>query len=301
MKRRSERMVNVIQVKSILNKHKKRDEWFLDDYSLSPYQACPFNCIYCYIRGSKYGRNMAKTFSIKINAPELLKKELLKRAEKNQYGIIYVAGTEPYPKQELDFKMIRKLLEIILEYKFPIHIQTKSIFIERDFDILKKIDKEAILPNDLKKHLKRGVIISFSFSSLDENLRKILEPGAFPIKERLETMKKCAENGFLTGAAFIPVLPYISDSEEQLEEMIKTAKDYGANFILVGGLTLFGNGPTDCKTLYYKFLEKYYPELIPKYKSLYKIFFAPSKDYQKELEEKTKRLCEKYGVRNKII
>jgi len=61
-------MLSEIKVKSILNKHKKRDEWFLDDYSVNPYSGCSFNCIYCYIRGSKYGENMAKTLSAKINA-----------------------------------------------------------------------------------------------------------------------------------------------------------------------------------------------------------------------------------------
>jgi len=151
------------------------------------------------------------------------------------------------------------------------------------------------------KKLRRGVIISFSFSSLDENLRKIFEPGAFSVKERLETMKKCAQNGFLTGAAFIPILPYISDTDEKLEEIVKTAKDHGAKFILVGTLTLFGNGPADCKTLYYKLLEKYFPKLVPKYKSLFRIFFAPPKEYQERLEEKSRRLCEQYGIKYGIL
>jgi len=75
-------MVNEIKVKSILNKHKKRDDWFLDDYSVNPYSGCSFNCIYCYIRGSKYGENMAKTLSVKINAPELLEKQLSRRAKR---------------------------------------------------------------------------------------------------------------------------------------------------------------------------------------------------------------------------
>ncbi len=103
------------------------------------------------------------------------------------------------------------------------------------------------------------------------------------------------------GINFIPVLPFLSDSDEQLKEMIKTAKDYEADFVLVGGLTLFGNGPTDCKTLYYKALEKHFPELVPKYKSLFRIFFAPPKEYQKELAEKSKRLCGRYGIKYGII
>jgi DNA repair photolyase len=60
-------------VKSVLNKIKKRDDWFLVDYSVNPYSGCSFNCVYCYVRGSKYGENIAKDFSVKMNAPEILK------------------------------------------------------------------------------------------------------------------------------------------------------------------------------------------------------------------------------------
>jgi len=78
------KMVDEIQVKSILNKHKKRDDWFLDDYSINPYSGCSFNCIYCSIRGSKYGKNMAKTLSAKINAPEVLEKQLKKKGKEKR-------------------------------------------------------------------------------------------------------------------------------------------------------------------------------------------------------------------------
>jgi DNA repair photolyase len=294
-------MVNQIQVKSILNKHKKRDDWFLDDYSINPYQGCTFNCIYCYTRGSKYGTHLGKTLSVKINAPELLEKQLSRRAKREEYGIICIASQEAYLPIEKEFKLTRKLLEIILSQKFPVFIGTKSTLVLRDLDILKEIDRNAILPEDLKEKLKRGTVISFSLSTLDEKLAKIFEPGAPLPKERLETMRKCKEEGFLVGVNFIPVLPFLSDSDEQLEEMIKTAKDFGADFTLVGGLTLFGNGPSDSKTLYYKALEKHFPELIPKYKSLYRIFPFPSKEYQRELEEKAQKLCRKYKINHRIV
>ena len=295
-------MVKEIRVKSILNKHKKRDDWFLDDYSVNPYSGCSFNCIYCYIRGSKYGENLAERLSVKINAPELLEKQLARRAKKWEYGIIALSSsTEPYMPIEENLKLTRKLLEIILKYRFPVEVATKSKLVLRDLDVLKEIDKNAILPPDLKPKLKHGVIISFSISTLDKRVARILEPGAPTPLERLDTMKKCKEAGFFTGVCLIPVLPFISDSEEQLEETIKTAKEYGADFIFVGGLTLFGKGPADSKTLYYKFLEKYYPELVTRYKSLYRIFWAPSREYQKELEERAKKLCDKYGIRKGII
>lgn len=295
-------MVNQVQVRSILNKHKNRDAWFLDDYSINPYYGCSFNCIYCYTKGSKYGEHIMKGLSAKINAPTILEKQLKRRSRKGEYGIIALStSTEAYMQIEEKLNLTRSILKIILRYRFPVHILTKSKLVLRDMDILKKIDENARLPKDLEQKLDHGAIISFSISTLDEKLAKILEPGAPKPTERLETMKKFKEAGFLTGVCFIPVLPFLSDSEEQLDEMIKTAAEYGVDFCLIGALTLFGSGPRDCKTLYYRFLEEYYPELVPKYKKLYGNFWAPSNQYQKRLEEISRRLCEKHGVKNRII
>lgn len=292
--------MNRIQVKSVLNKHKRRDAWFLDDYSVNPYVGCSFNCLYCYVKGSKYGKN-AGNLSAKINAPEVLEKQLRRRAKKKEYGIIAISSsTEPYMNIERKFNLTREILQVILKYKFPVHILTKSTAVLRDIDLLKEINEKANLPEDLNR-IGHGTIISFSFSTLDENLAKIVEPGTPKPKERLQALQKCIEEGLLTGICFIPVLPFLSDSEKSLDKMIKTAKDYGANFVLVGALTLFGEKATDCKTRYFKFLEKYYPELIPKYEALFKKSFQPAKRYQKSLEERAKRICDKYGVKNRII
>ncbi|MEA3253768.1 MAG: radical SAM protein [Chloroflexota bacterium] len=291
-------MIEQIQVKSILNKHRKRDSWFLDDYSVNPYGGCSFGCVYCYIRGSKYGENVAKTLSVKVNAPELLEKQLSRRAGKGEYGIIALSSsTEAYMPVEEEMGMTRRLLEIILKYQFPVSVGTKSKLVLRDLDILREIDARAILPPDLKPGLRHGTIISFSLSTLDRKLAKIFEPGAPPPGERLEALGKCKEQGFLVGVNYIPVLPFLSDSDSQLDEMIGTAKDYGADFVLIGSLTLFGEG----KKFYYGVLERHFPELVPKYKSLFRIFPMPSREYQKELEEKTAALCQKHEIRRSII
>ena len=162
--------------------------------------------------------------------------------------------------------------------------------------MLKEIDENAILPKDLEK-LKHGTLITFSFSTLDEKIAKIFEPNAPKPKERLETLQKIKEVGFYAGIAYIPVLPFISDSDEQLEKMIKVAKEFQADYVFVGALTLYGVG----KELYYKVLEKHFPELLPKYKKLFKIFNQPSKAYQLKLEEKAKEFCKKYGIRYRIL
>jgi len=189
-------MINEIQTKTILNKHKKRDSWFLNDYSINPYQGCSFNCIYCYTRGSKYGINLAKTLSAKMNAPELLERQLSRRAAKEEYGIILFASQEAYIPIEKKCRITRRLLEIILKCRFPVHILTKSTLVLRDLDILKEIDRIAVLPSDLKPKLKRGVIISTSISTLDEKLSRIFEPAAPPPEERLKTVKRCKKMDF---------------------------------------------------------------------------------------------------------
>src|SRR5688572_5301729 len=111
-----------IQVKTILNKTKRRDPWFLDDYTINPYSSCSFNCLYCYIRGSKYGDKLAEKVSIKTNAVEILDKQLGLKARKGQFGIIVLASaTDPYLHLEKDLLLTRQILEVILKHRFPLH------------------------------------------------------------------------------------------------------------------------------------------------------------------------------------
>src|SRR5258706_4490706 len=108
-------MPHEIQVKSILNKTKRRDPWFLDDYTLNPYSGCSFNCLYCYIRGSKYGIHMEEKLAVKTNAAELLEKQLRNLAKKNKYGgIVLASATDPYLQIEKEIGITRRLLKVSL-------------------------------------------------------------------------------------------------------------------------------------------------------------------------------------------
>ncbi len=289
-------------VKSVLNKHKKRDDWFLDDYSVNPYEGCSCNCLYCYIRGSKYGENMEEKLSVKINALEVLEKQLRSRAGKGQYGIVAVGtGTDAYMHHEAQFRMTEGMLKLMLKYRFPVFISTKSTLITRDIDILKEIDRSAILPPDLKPILGRGVIVSVSISSMDERVCSMLEPGAALPSERLNTLKQLKQAGFLAGVNAIPVLPFISDSNAELEKIIAASKEHDADYILVGGLTLFGKEPADSKPLYYKFLERYDSTLLPEYERFYGNYPYPPRQYHEQLKKKATVICEKYNLRTSII
>lgn len=296
------KMIKEIQVKSVLNKKKKRDDWFLDEYTVNPYEGCSFNCQYCYIRGSKYGENMADGLAVKINALEILDRQLAFRAKKKQHGIVALASaTDPYIGSDDRYQLTQGFLKLFLKHRFPVLMLTKSDKIVNDLPLLKQIDEAAILPEDLKSKLSRGVIISFSFSTMDGAIARRLEPGAPSPQERLRALAVCKRHGFLVGVNCIPALPFISDTDEQLDKMVSAAKEYGADYILVGGLTLFGQGPADSRTLYHRFLEREFPHLMDRYKSLYRMHPFPEKDYLNQLSVRANSLCEKYRIANNIL
>ena len=123
-------MPREIQVKTVLNKTKRRDAWFLDDYTINPYSGCSFNCLYCYIRGSKYGIHMEEKLSIKANAVEVLEKQLSNRAKKGQYGIIVLSSaTDPYLQ-----RFVQEFTETNNGKAFFASLDKLGAFIFRDFE-----------------------------------------------------------------------------------------------------------------------------------------------------------------------
>ena len=262
--------MRIFEVKSTILKkaYKKRDEWFLDEYSLNPYRLCEYNCVYCYIHGGKYGGRGG--LAVKINAPEVLKTELSRASQRKLYGFIALgSATEPWMYSEERYMVTRRCLEVILRYRFPVHCLTKSPLILRDLDILSRIDVSAILPEDLREKPGHGVLITFSFSTLNNGLARIFEPNAPSPEERLEAIRRIRDEGFLCGIAFMPVLPYISDSE--LEEMAETARKLRVNYVFFSPLTLHGLG----REIYFSVLKRHFPELVEKYRALYVKGFPP--------------------------
>jgi DNA repair photolyase len=294
-------MPHFVQVKSILNKTKRRDPWFLDDYTINPYSGCSFNCLYCYIRGSKYGIHMEEKMSVKENALALLDKQLSLRARKNQYGIIVLASaTEPYLHIEKELGLTRQILELILQYRFPVHIITKSDLVVRDFDLLRQINATAILPHDLENQLAHRTLITFSFSTINDAIGKIIEPGATLPSLRLKTLQQAAQQGFLTGVSMMPLLPGITDTPEELANMYEAFKEAGAHYILPATLTLFGTSTSDSKTLMLRAIQKHFPDKVELYHILfdrYNVNFS----YQREINEQFKKHTLAYNIPDRII
>jgi len=245
---------------------------------------------------------MEEKLAVKTNAPGLLEKQLQNLAKKNKYGVIVLASaTDPYLQIEKDIGLTRKLLEIILKYRFPVHVITKSDLVVRDFDLLSDIDSQAILPANLQEKINHGVFITFSFSTIEDAVAKIFEPGATLPSVRLETLKQTSAAGFHSGASMMPLLPFISDTEEEMDNMLAAFKAAGAKYVFPASLTLFGEGPADSKTLMFRAIEKYYPHLLDNYKNLFANDFRIASDYQRKLSEKINRLLKKHGIKNRIV
>lgn len=295
-------MPQSISVKSILNKTKRRDPWFLDDYTLNPYSGCSFNCLYCYIRGSKYGEHMEEKTSVKQNAALLLEKQLALRAKKNQYGIIVLSSaTDPYLHFEKETQLTRRLLGIILRYRFPLHLITKSDLVLRDLDLLGEISRNAILPGDLQDKLEHKAFITFSFSTVDDATAGIFEPGATPPTARLQAMEKISASGLFTGVSLMPLLPFIGDTAAHLELMFSSFSHAGAGYVMPATLTLFGSDRADSRTLVLRAVEKHYPHLYEKYLAWFSSSGAMPARYQEAFRKKMKELSLKYNLPDRII
>jgi len=253
-------MIKKIKAKSILRKHKRIDSWFISSYSINLYRGCTHNCTYCDGRSEKYQveGEFGKDIVIKENAIELLEKELNPKRKRKPFrgGFMVVCGgvSDSYQPFEREYGMARKTLELLYRYKHPVHILTKSTLIERDIDLFKKIN------------LQNKAVVSFSFSSVDDKISRLLEPGVPVPSQRLETIKKFKDAGIPCGMYLMPVVPFITDSYEMIEKSVKGAKDAGADFVIFSGMTLKEGRQKD---YFMEFLKKHFPEHISNYDKIY--------------------------------
>lgn len=284
-----------------MNQRKGERGFFLEDYTLNPYMGCSFDCSYCYVNGSKYAKNTSYCV-VKSNAYDVLYNQLKNKIRKDQRGILNIgSASDPYMEIEKELFLTRDILKLADRFKFPVHIITKSDLILRDIDVFKKIQKNAVLPNDIKNNSHLKVIISFSFSTIDDKIAKIFEPSAPSPSKRFKAIKKLRKEGFLVGVALMPILPHISDSKMIIDKTFSKFKDLGLDYVLYGSLTLFGQTQKDSKIKYYNTIEKHFPEFLEKTKRLFGNRESPINSYNLKLYEKIEESAQKYNIPTSIL
>ena len=193
-------MLNVkeVKAKSILNKSK------IFDYCLNPYTGCQLNCTYCYARlfmrrYSGHKEAWGEFVDVKVNAPELLKKQLGKAKK----GTVWISSVcDPYQPLEAKYTLTRQCLKELANKQFPVTIQTKSKLALRDLDLFQQFE---------------GIEVGFTIATDDEKVAKLFEPGASSVMERLSVLEKIRSKGIKTFAFIGPLLP--GNPEELIERL----------------------------------------------------------------------------------
>ncbi|MHA2474554.1 MAG: radical SAM protein [Promethearchaeota archaeon] len=273
------------EFKSVLNKLKYPDSWFWSRYTLNPYSGCAHACIYCDARSQRY---YIEDFENEVIIKTDFAKKLdlrLKRARTLLPDVIAPGGVnDAYQPIEEKVENTRKVLQVIAKYQYPVNIATKSNLVVRDIDLLKQIADDT------------WCTVGFSITTTDEDLANFLEPYSSNPSERYEALKRIKKEApqVQVGTYFMPIIPFLEDDDENMENIIKQSQEAGADFLLFSpGLTL-----RDSQADYFlkKLRTSKYKHIVKPMLELFRGQIYPPADYARKLHPKLLSLCEKYNL-----
>lgn len=255
-----------MKTKTIIMHFVKAKGIFTSDYGINLYRGCTHGCIYCDSRSKIYRMNHKfEDIQVKENAIELLKKELIKR---KPMMIGTGSMTDPYIPIEKRLKFVRKTLKLIYRYGFGFTCITKSDLILRDVDMLKKINE------------KTKAVVQITLTTADDELCRIIEPDVCPTSRRIEVLKTLNENNIPTIVWLCPILPYINDTEDNINFLLDACIENNVYGVLNMGMGLSlreGN-----REYFYEKLDEKFPGIKDKYiKEFADSYFINSKYNQK--------------------
>jgi DNA repair photolyase len=231
--------------RSIIARNDSPDIGF--DASINPYRGCSHGCVYCYARptheylGLSAGLDFESRILVKQDAPELLRKELLSPRWNPQ--VLSMSGvTDPYQPVERRLRITRRCLGVLAEFRNPVIIVTKNYLVTRDMDLL----------SELASH--DAAAVAFSLTTLDDDLRRIMEPRTSRPARRLAAVEKLAAGGIPVGVMTAPVIPGLNDHE--LPNLLSAAAEAGATFAAYVPVRL----PYAVAPLFEDWLARHFPE-----------------------------------------
>lgn len=269
-----------IDAKTIVRKCVPNCNYLSFDYAMDIYRGCSHGCIYCYARSSYYDKtDDFNRIKAKKNALQIIRDELSSMVKT---GVMLMGGvSDPYNPKEKELKLTRNALELINAFNFGACIITKSNLVTRDTDIL----------IDIKEHSPASV--NFSITCSDDETCKNIEPLISTTKERFEAIEHLTKNGITTGVLMDPVIPYITDTKENVQEMVKKAKNYGANYIYLSPQVTMADVQRD---YFLHEAEKYYPGFSEKFLQRYKNYYRCWSFNSKKLWHTFAETCEKENM-----
>ena len=271
--------METVPAKTIVTRTKRAGEWFGTDYTMNIYRGCSHGCIYCDSRSDCYREVNFDTVKVKEDALRIIRDDLRRKVKK---GVIATgAMSDPYNPLEQKLELTRNALNLIHAFGFGVSIATKSDLVRRDIDIL----------SDIKAH--SPVMVSLSITTCDDRLARKIEPHASLPSARFAALKELAEAGIFCGILAMPILPFLSDTEENVIALVTQTKAAGAHFIYPNfGVTLRSGN----REYFYDALDKHFPEMRQKYSKTYGTrYFCPS-PRAKKLWDLFAALCEENGL-----
>ena len=215
--------------------------------SLNPYRGCEHGCIYCYARptheflGFSAGLDFESKIMVKEDTPELLRAELM--SPKWQPQVIFMSGvTDCYQPVEAKLRLTRRCLEVLAEFRNPVFIITKNRLVTRDLDLLSELAR------------CNAVEVWLSITTLDPELRKVMEPRTSPPEARLAAIRELKQAGIPVGVNVAPVIPGLTDHE--MPAILQAAADAGAT---AAGYTLV-RLPYGVAPLFENWLATHFPD-----------------------------------------
>lgn len=233
-------------------------------WSINPYRGCYHQCVFCYARRThtfleddgveRWGTRIY----VKTNAPAVLRTELAKRSWSHETVAIGTV-TDPYQPLEGRYRLTRGILEALADYDTPASLITRSPLVIRDVDVLRRLASVA------------GASVSISIATMDEALARQIEPTVAPPVKRLLAVRKLADTGIKVHVALAPILPNITDSSQNVEAVVRAAREAGAHAVWHN--TLYLHEVT--RDAFFGYLRSKRPDLIARYASYYRGKYAP--------------------------
>jgi DNA repair photolyase len=247
-----------VRAKSALNRVPERSAMPFR-WTVNPYRGCTHACTFCFARPThKYldfdaDRDFEREIVVKVNAPELLRAELLRPSWTHEH-VAMGTNTDPYQWVEGRYKLMRGIWEALRDTGTPCSVLTKSPLLLRDLDLMREIQDRGI-----------EVSANLSVPTLDEKAWRATEPHTPHPRARLEAVAKLNRAGIPTGLLVAPLMPGINDAPEQVEPILSMAEEAGATSI--GGIALHLRG--EVRGIFFDWLRANRPDLVPRYEELY--------------------------------
>ncbi len=253
----------------------------IGENGMNLYRGCTHGCIYCDSRSKCYHIEHAfEDIEVKSNALELLEDRLKRKRKKCMIGT--GSMTDPYIPLEKDLQFVRRTLELICKYGYGFSLITKSDLILRDLDLLKKINE------------KTKCVVQMTLTIADDSLSKIIEPNVITTRQRFEVLKILRDAGIPTVVWLCPVLPFLTDTEENIRAILDMCVEAE-----VKGIICFGMGMTlreGNREYFYKKLDQHFPGMKERYIQTYGMAYQLSSPNSKPLMEIFRKTCIEAGI-----